>query len=92
MDRRAHAECVSANALQGCLAPLQTGNTHCSGRRIEFRDLLGNRLWVQGHLNKLLIPLILQRAITRGKVYDAKTVWAYDLVELEHGQHDRHSN
>src|SRR4029079_10532228 len=60
MDGSAQAECISANALQGCLAPLQAGNTHRRRQRIECRDLLGNRLWMQGHLNKFLIPLILQ--------------------------------
>ena len=71
MDGSAQAQCISANALQGCLAPTQAGNTRCRSRRIELRDLLGNRLGVQGHLNKFLIPMILQRAITRRKVHDA---------------------
>jgi hypothetical protein len=76
MDGSAQAECISANALQGCLAPLQAGNAR--GRRIEPGDLLGDGLWVQSHLNKLLIPMILQRAITRGKVHDTPTI-AKDL-------------
>src|SRR5215510_14434257 len=46
MDSGAQAECISANALQGCLAPLQAGNTRGSNWRIELGDLLGNRLWV----------------------------------------------
>src|SRR5262245_32448506 len=62
MDGSAQAECISANTLQGCLAPTQAGTARGSRRRIELGDLLGHGLWMQSQLNKLLIPMILQRA------------------------------
>ena len=41
MDGRAQAECVSANALQGCLTPTQAGNARGSGRRLELWQFPG---------------------------------------------------
>ena len=69
MDSGTQAEGVSTDALQSCLAPTQAGHTPCGSLRIELHNFLSNGLGMQSDLDKFLIPMVLQRAITRGKMY-----------------------